>query len=349
MMIECGVVMKHWTIGNLARRRADLGLKDDTVSALHASLTQTDDGRWMLEDRNSTNGTARFVNGQWTRIRQAQVGMDDRLRFGRAETTVRQLLQSSIQVAPEPPRSDVLPWTDDLTAAFGKVRDFSELKKNVLFIVDLIADPGQYIMRCAVRRQPVNPFSFMLFGGLLYNLITTSGLTISSLDKPTSPSWVVSLMDKFQENLPLSLIIFTLMLIYNIFPFIVFKYFSLKVRYFDDFMRLMAVVQGMFWMLGSFLFLFVNEAVKQIEKQSEAQHSEMSFHDAVYIICAYVLGAVTVIYLLYFSIVAQKHFWRISYGRTLWCYILTMMAFVVVTLLMFSPIIWVAVRQNGFE
>ena len=120
MMIECGVVMKQWTIGNLARRRADLGLSDETVSALHASLTQTDDGRWMLEDRNSTNGTARLVNGQWTRIRQAQVGMDDRLRFGRAETTVRKLMQSSIQVAPELSRPDVLPWTDDLTVAFGR-------------------------------------------------------------------------------------------------------------------------------------------------------------------------------------------------------------------------------------
>ena len=135
----------------------------------------------------------------------------------------------------------------------------------MLFIVDLIADPGQYIMRCAVHRRPVNPFSFMLFGGLLYNLITTSGLTITSFVNPSPAmadftTWVDLLIKSFQENLPFSLIFFMLLLIYNIFPFVIFKYLSLKTRYFDDFMRLMAVVQGMIWMLISFLVLFGNQA-----------------------------------------------------------------------------------------
>ncbi len=102
--------MRHWTIGNLSRQDVDLGLDDSTVSGLHASLTRTDEGRWKIEDRNSTNGTARFINGQWVRITQAYVLPDDRLRFGRAETSVRQLLASArgtpplapVGVAPRP-------------------------------------------------------------------------------------------------------------------------------------------------------------------------------------------------------------------------------------------------------
>ena len=172
--------MKRWTIGNRGKRQADLGLEDNTVSALHASLTQTDDGRWVIEDRNSTNGTARIVNGQWVRIRQAIVQPDERLRFGRAETTVRQLLQLPRDAGSVAGSSATVRWNQDLALAFSEIRSFSELKKNILFVMDLLSAPTRQIMRCAMRRRPVNPFSFMLFGGLIYTVITASGLSITS-------------------------------------------------------------------------------------------------------------------------------------------------------------------------
>src|SRR4051812_48616799 len=106
--------MKQWTIGNKSRHNVDLGFNDETVSALHANLTRTDDGHWMVEDRNSTNGTARFVDGRWVRIRQAYVLPDDRLRFGRAETTVRQMLASPPNPVPGPQPAEVMPWRQDL-------------------------------------------------------------------------------------------------------------------------------------------------------------------------------------------------------------------------------------------
>src|SRR5687767_8756992 len=114
--------MQHWTIGRRAKREADLCLEDDTVSGLHASLTRTDDGRWLIEDRNSTNGTARFANGQWVRFRQAYVLPDDRLRFGRAETTVRRLLGAAADRRPDGGGASVVPWREDLAAAFSNIR-----------------------------------------------------------------------------------------------------------------------------------------------------------------------------------------------------------------------------------
>ena len=56
------------------------------------------------------------------------------------------------------------------------------------------------------------------------------------------------------------------------------------------------------------------DAMKERQQLIEQLQNGMSFHDLVYIICVYVLGVVIIIYLLYFSIVAQKHFWRISIG-----------------------------------
>jgi hypothetical protein len=145
---------------------------------------------------------------------------------------------------------------------------------------------------------------------------------------------MVSLVTKFRDTLPISSLIFILTLVFNILPFAIFKYFSLKKRYFDDFMRLMAVVQGMFWMQASFLTLFINQLVTEFSTRPIAD-----FRLNVQVLLVYILGAVTITYLVSFGIVAQKHFWNISYGRTLWCYALTVLAFFVIMLLMFSPVI----------
>jgi hypothetical protein len=253
--------MKRWTVGNRSRCKADLYLNDETVSALHAELMRTDDGRWMIQDRDSTNGTARFVNGQWVRIRQAYISLDDRLRFGRAETSVRQLLNPQHAGPPAPGQKpeSTIPWAQDLAFAFSHIRDLSELKKNLLFVLDLLMSPAKRIIRCAERRNPVNPFSFMIFGGIIYTVISGFGLTTSTLaDAVIGTSWA-DLFKMFVKGIPEFILPLTLTLMYNTIPFRVFRHFAPRRRSFDDFMRLMAVVNGMDWMLLSFLFLFLND------------------------------------------------------------------------------------------
>jgi pSer/pThr/pTyr-binding forkhead associated (FHA) protein len=57
-----------------------LVLADDTVSRRHAEL-RADDGRWLLRDLGSCNGT--FVNGR--RVVEAEVRSGDLLQLGGAE------------------------------------------------------------------------------------------------------------------------------------------------------------------------------------------------------------------------------------------------------------------------
>src|SRR5689334_23430957 len=102
--------MKTWTIGNRIRHDVDLSFDDRTVSGLHAALTRTDDGRWILEDRGSLNGTMRLIEGRWVRIQRAYVSPDERLRFGHTETTVRRLLEQRGGRPGEGDRSRPVPW-----------------------------------------------------------------------------------------------------------------------------------------------------------------------------------------------------------------------------------------------
>src|SRR5271166_260169 len=146
--------MKYWTVGNRSRGKADLCLSDATVSTVHANLIRTDDGRWMVQDCNSTNGTARLVNGRWVPFKQAYVRSDERLRFGRAETTVRQLLAARHS---DDETAAATPWRQDLTVALSQIRDMAELKRNLLFCVDLLSSPVERLIRCSSLRQPVNP------------------------------------------------------------------------------------------------------------------------------------------------------------------------------------------------
>ncbi|MBK1720487.1 FHA domain-containing protein, partial [Thiocystis violacea] len=83
----------------------DIPLGDDSVSAYHAELTVLEDGRLLLTDCQSTNGT--FViepGGGARRIRQAVVTPDDRLRFGAVTLAVSVMLESwRSRAAPRPP------------------------------------------------------------------------------------------------------------------------------------------------------------------------------------------------------------------------------------------------------
>jgi hypothetical protein len=314
--------MKTWTIGDKTRKNVDLHLDNETVSGLHACLTRTDDGRWIIEDKNSMNGTRRLVDGKWVPITRAYVLPDERLRFGRAETTVRKLLTSPRRSSEQGPEHTV-PWTQDLTNAFSEMRSFAELKKNVLFVPDLISSPAKHVLRCAYRRQPVNPFAFMLLSGLIYTTITTSGLSGSLLLKTmTDPAKQGELLANFQKGLPACVILLVLALVGNMIPYWVFRRFSPRPRSFDDFMRFMAVLSGMNWMLGTLPALALNEHL---------QNRDL-------VIAVYFLSMAMLIYQQTFNVIAHKHFWRISYARTIACYLLSVLVLLVAVVIISLPL-----------
>lgn len=74
-------------------RRADICLRDGSVSRLHAELTLADDGTLHVSDKLSTNGTWIDENERWRRLTQRKVRPADRLRLGRVEIEVSELLR----------------------------------------------------------------------------------------------------------------------------------------------------------------------------------------------------------------------------------------------------------------
>ena len=79
-------------------RDADVVVKSESVSRLHAELTIADvgDGRggvrqYTLIDCDSTNGTRVLRHGRWQRVRHEIVAPDERIRLGDYQTTPRTL------------------------------------------------------------------------------------------------------------------------------------------------------------------------------------------------------------------------------------------------------------------
>lgn len=82
--------MKGIVIGR--NSSCDVQLDDDTVSRRHAVLSPAERGRLRLQDLGSANGTfIRDAEG-WHRVSDALVRRSDRLRFGRREAQVSELL-----------------------------------------------------------------------------------------------------------------------------------------------------------------------------------------------------------------------------------------------------------------
>ena len=73
-------------------KRADIRLDDASVSRLHAELTLTAAGRCYLTDRNSTGGTRVLRGGEWTPHRQGWVDPAAKVRFGKCEAALADLL-----------------------------------------------------------------------------------------------------------------------------------------------------------------------------------------------------------------------------------------------------------------
>ncbi len=82
-------------IYSIGRRNMDIIIEDQekTVSKRHAELTVSDDGRnYYLVDCNSSNGTFVHRRGQWERIKQDTVRLDEVVKFGSSVVRLKELL-----------------------------------------------------------------------------------------------------------------------------------------------------------------------------------------------------------------------------------------------------------------
>jgi hypothetical protein len=327
--------MKKWTIGNRQRRNVDLALDDTTVSGLHAILTSTDDGRWIVEDCNSTNGTARFDNGQWQRIRRAYVRPDDRLRFGRNETSVRRLLAVP-RGGPRPEPAEGVPWTQDLIAGFKAAISLTEAKKSLLFLPNLVGRPSKHILMCAFDHHPVNPFCFMIFFGIVCEVVITRNMTIGNIMDSAAVAAAVKPEVELLNAIPAILVLLPLILIANVSGFCVFRCFAGQRRFFDDFMRMTGVLTGMNLLLLALLMLLVNPVRLSIAQLEAHKNIELEQLGAQIFILD-IVGVTAVFYLVVFNIIAYKHFWKISYPKAVFCWFLTGLALLLVFGLMIAP------------
>ncbi len=83
--------MKTYTIGRGSEAMIQIQCDDDTVERIHAEITVTDDGRYYLVDRCSSNGTFVLADNQWRPHTKDYVAADAVIKLGAFRTTVSQL------------------------------------------------------------------------------------------------------------------------------------------------------------------------------------------------------------------------------------------------------------------
>lgn len=84
---------RKFTIGR--DRACDIPLADASVSGHHAELEFLEDGKLLLTDCQSTNGTYLLeTDGQARQIRHTPVSPLDRVRFGGVTLGMRELLEA---------------------------------------------------------------------------------------------------------------------------------------------------------------------------------------------------------------------------------------------------------------
>jgi predicted component of type VI protein secretion system len=88
-----GKERRTFTIGR--DRRCDIPIADDSVSTRHAELTFLDDGKLLITDCKSTNGTWLIQgDGREQRTRQELVSPMDQVRFGNAVLSIKAILEA---------------------------------------------------------------------------------------------------------------------------------------------------------------------------------------------------------------------------------------------------------------
>ena len=83
---------KTFTIGR--SRSCDITLSDSTVSGTHAKLQFVGNGKILLTDCKSRNGTKLIMNGKARPVRQELLSPTDVIEFGQLRITARDLLEA---------------------------------------------------------------------------------------------------------------------------------------------------------------------------------------------------------------------------------------------------------------
>ncbi|VFN01936.1 MAG: FHA domain-containing protein [Candidatus Kentron sp. G] len=71
----------------------DIHLVDDSVSRHHATLSLSDEGRWLLKDSGSKYKTFIINSDRAVVVREVDISSTDTLRFGNLTVTARELLE----------------------------------------------------------------------------------------------------------------------------------------------------------------------------------------------------------------------------------------------------------------
>lgn len=83
----------------------DIHLPDPSVSRIHAELRLEADGKLLLKDRNSTNGTALLEGGKEKTLSEEYVVPGDEVRLGNVVIKIHQLIQpvrQRMEIQPKP-------------------------------------------------------------------------------------------------------------------------------------------------------------------------------------------------------------------------------------------------------
>ena len=111
---------RKYTIGRSPD--CDIVLADDSVSRVHAELAFLEDGKLLVTDCHSTQGTSLLpCGGELRPIRQALVLPLDTLRFGSVALPVKELLQA-IRLKYPPVAAQPAAGADLLRCACGAVK-----------------------------------------------------------------------------------------------------------------------------------------------------------------------------------------------------------------------------------
>lgn len=82
--------MKAFSIGR--SKECDVVIVDPTVSRRHAELVVKSESEFTLTDSGSSFGTFIGRGDEWAQVETATVRIDDRVKLGRHETTVRGIM-----------------------------------------------------------------------------------------------------------------------------------------------------------------------------------------------------------------------------------------------------------------
>jgi hypothetical protein len=144
----------------------------------------------------------------------------------------------------------------------------------------------------------------MIFGTMINAATTVGELTASRLVSLVTGDFS-KLHDGIANALPIFLLITFFVFCWSVVQYKVYLRFSPLKRSFDDFMRVVAVVNGMFFAASGLVAMNVTGTPSGVVQG----------------VAALTLSLLAILYSVSHSVMVQKYFWRIGYARTVLCFV----------------------------